>query len=313
MGDQPVFQGMSGSLPFRQLEVFHAIISTGSVTAAARLLNVSQPSLSRSLRRLEGQLRVSLFERSRQRLLPTAEAMRLFKEVESVMRQIRVLSGSIDRILEGESALFRFGATASVSRLLAPRAIRLLTQKTPALQVFFDAVTRDQFQDYLLTGRGECGITLMDVDHPLLTAREIGTAPLVALVHRDHPLAQKISLDASDFESIEMIAFERAGPHSHAINTFLAGTSLPPRERVMVRFSEAAIALAGEGVGVALVDGFSIGTLCPPSLVVKPLHRAPQFTARLFWSRERPLSRYVGQLGDALVHAWRELGEVPPD
>ena len=161
MDSHHAFHDMTGSLPFRQLEVFHAIISTGSVTAAARLLNVSQPSLSRSLRRLESRLCVSLFERSRQRLQPTAEAMRLFTEVEGVMRQIRVLSVSVDRILEGESALFRFGATASVGRSLAPRAVRLLTQETPALRVFFDAVTRDQFQDYLLTGRGECGITLL--------------------------------------------------------------------------------------------------------------------------------------------------------
>jgi len=40
----------------RQLEIFHAIMATGSVSAAPRLLNVSQPSLSRSLQRLEDQL-----------------------------------------------------------------------------------------------------------------------------------------------------------------------------------------------------------------------------------------------------------------
>lgn len=312
MDDRQGMPELNRSLPFRQLEIFHAVVSTGSVTGAARLLNVSQPSLSRSLHRLESQLGVSLFERSRQRLLPTAEAMRLFAEVEGVMRQIRVLSGSITRVLDGESALFRFGATASVSRILAPRAIRLLLGEARTLQVFFDAVTRDQFQDYLLSGRGECGVTLMDVDHPLLMMREIGSAPLVALVHRDHPLAGKPMLAAGDFTNVEMIAFERAGPHSNAITTFLAAARDAPRDRVMVRFSEAAIALAGEGVGVALVDGFSVGALHPASLVVKPLQDAPQFTARLFWNRERPLSRNVGRLGDALVQSWRELAGALP-
>lgn len=307
MKGRQAFPDRAGALPFRQLEVFHAVMATGSVTAAARLLNVSQPSLSRSLRRLEDQLGVALFERNRQRLLPSAEAMRLYAEVDSVIRQIHVLSGSIGHILEGESALFRFGATASVSRILVPRAIRRLTASAPALRVFFDAVTRDQFQDYLLTGRGECGVTLMEVDHPLLVAREIGTAPLVALVHRDHPLAAKPMLAAEDFEAVEMIAFERAGPHSNAIHAFLGGAKPPPHERVMVRFSEAAIALAGEGVGVALVDGFSVVGLYPESLVVKPLCAAPRFTARLFWSRERPLSRFVSELGNALAQSWAEL------
>ncbi len=290
----------SANMTFRQLEIFHATVTSRSVTAAAHVLNVSQPSLSRSLRRLEDQLGTALFTRNRNRLQPTAEALRLYAEVDGLMRQFETLSGSVGSILEGESALFRFGATASVSRVLVPRAISLLTASAPKLQIFLDAVTADQFIDYVVSGRGECGLTLLDVRHPLIATREIGTAPLIALLHRDHPLANKTALSASDLESEEIIAFEQAGPHSVAIDRFLASLPRRPRERVMVRFTDAAIALARERIGIGLVDAFSADETCLGDLVIKPLVDAPLFTARLCWHRERPISRHVETLATAL-------------
>jgi DNA-binding transcriptional LysR family regulator len=69
---------------FRQIEVFHAVHTSGSITAAARVLHVSQPSVSKILQHTEDQLGFPLFRRLKGRLMPTDEAHLLFREMDEV-------------------------------------------------------------------------------------------------------------------------------------------------------------------------------------------------------------------------------------
>ena len=68
----------------KQLEVFYAIMNTGSVTAAARSLHVTQPAVSNVLKHMEQQLEFKLFERKGGRLFPTPEANHLLPDVNEI-------------------------------------------------------------------------------------------------------------------------------------------------------------------------------------------------------------------------------------
>lgn len=287
-------------LPFRQLEIFHAIMETGSVSAASRVLGISQPSLSRSLHRLEDQLRLDLFQRHRKRLVPTSEAHRLYDVVAPAVRQMRAITASVAKIAEGQTSLFRFAATQSVVHALVPRAIRAMRQKAPELRIFLDAITRSQHAEYLISSQGECILSLAEVDHPLISSREIARAPLVALVRTDHPLSVEPCVSPKALLGHPLILFEHSGPHSVAIDAFFAGHDRPPA-KTFIRFSDAALGLAAEGVGVALVDGFTAMGWLPQGVVRVPLFEPPLFTARLYTNNERPGSRFVELLGDTLA------------
>jgi DNA-binding transcriptional LysR family regulator len=242
--------------------------------------------------------------------VPTQEALRLFNEVDAAIRQVHALTGSIVKIAEGQSTIFRFAATQSVGRNLVPRAIRSLSLANPGLKIFLDALPRVQHVEYLSAGAGECLVTLAEIHHPLARMRIIGQAPLIALVHRDHQLAGASRLSAADLADTEIIGFEHSGPHSGAIDTFFSKTT-PPRIRAYVRFSDAAVALAAEGVAVALVDGFTASGSLPDGVVRVPLKDPPRFSARLYWNSERSVSRHVTALGDALVDACRSTRQAP--
>ena len=82
----------------RHIEVFNNVYKTGSVTSAAKLLNVSQPSVSKVLAHAEQQLGFRLFERIRMKLVPTPEANILFKHtaiMEEVLTDINQISESL--------------------------------------------------------------------------------------------------------------------------------------------------------------------------------------------------------------------------
>jgi len=66
----------------RHIEIFHAVMTAGNLTEAARLLHTSQPTVSRELARFEKVIGLTLFERTRGRLHPTVQGLRLFEEVQ---------------------------------------------------------------------------------------------------------------------------------------------------------------------------------------------------------------------------------------
>lgn len=74
----------------RHIEVFQAIVDTGSISAAARQLNVSQPNVSRVLSHAEQQLGFTLFERGSQGMIPTLEAQRLIPKSASFTAAFRL-------------------------------------------------------------------------------------------------------------------------------------------------------------------------------------------------------------------------------
>lgn len=85
----------------RHIEIFHAVMTAGNLTEAARLLHTSQPTVSRELARFEKVLGLTLFERTRGRLHPTVQGLRLFEEVQ------RSRYG-LDRIVSAAESLREF-------------------------------------------------------------------------------------------------------------------------------------------------------------------------------------------------------------
>lgn len=70
------------AITLRQIEIFHAVMTTGNLTEAAALLQTSQPTVSRELARFEKLIQLQLFDRVRGRLYPTVQGLRLFEEVQ---------------------------------------------------------------------------------------------------------------------------------------------------------------------------------------------------------------------------------------
>ena len=91
----------------RHIEIFHAVMTAGSLTEAAHLLHTSQPTVSRELARFEKVIGLKLFERIRGRLHPTVQGLRLFEEVQ------RSWYG-LDRIVSAAESLREFRQPAGL-------------------------------------------------------------------------------------------------------------------------------------------------------------------------------------------------------
>ena len=107
----------------RQLEVFHAVYLHGTVSAAARSLNVSQPSVTKVLRHAEDSIGLPLFERARGRLIPTQDARALFGEVSEIQDRVRSLRQACHNMRLGRGSLLRISALPSLGLGAIPDAV----------------------------------------------------------------------------------------------------------------------------------------------------------------------------------------------
>ncbi|MBE9638631.1 LysR family transcriptional regulator [Salipiger mangrovisoli] len=306
---QPGLRGIRG-LSLRQIEVFHAVYTTRSISAASRLLVISQPVVSRTLKRIEDVLSLTLFRRGGTGLMPTVEAQLIFAEVDGLMRRVEGLGARIEEIASGASIPFRLGATASVARALVPRGLSALGAGATRPELFFDVLAVDQIVDYLLDGTGQCVVTLAQIDHPMLHSEPLGHGHLVAVVPVGHPLADRPHLAPGDFDGVDVITFQVDGPHQRAIRGYFGSAMAQLQSRTVVRFADTAVAMAAEGMAVALVDSFTTMGPIGEDVVARPLRNAPEFTLYLQTNPNRPASHHVSELRDHLLQALRRTEEA---
>jgi DNA-binding transcriptional LysR family regulator len=241
-------------LNFRQIEVFRAIMLTRTMSAAARMLRSSQPGLSRMIKHLEGRIGFLLFDRVHGRLVPTVEAKALFREIEHVHRGIENLEHIVARLAAGENAVFRLGASPSLSRGFAPALLQSLQDSHPSLIIQFDVLSVEQMAAYLVVGRNEYGLSVYPIEHPNLLSMRLGSIPLVAVLPSSHRLASRTVLSIKDLSGLRLVSFSPDTPHGRAIGEMCerANVRLPGTTRV--RFAETACAFVAHGLGATIVD-----------------------------------------------------------
>ncbi|MES2207506.1 MAG: LysR family transcriptional regulator [Pseudomonadota bacterium] len=119
----------------RHIDIFHAVMVTGSVSAAARLLNMTQPAATRLLQHAEQQLGFPLFERVRQQLLPTEEAKILFPEVQAAYQHVERFERLARRMRQEAGGQLSILATTVLAHRVLPDILKLLNQGHPAAQI----------------------------------------------------------------------------------------------------------------------------------------------------------------------------------
>jgi len=126
----------------RHIEVFHAVYSNNSISNAARLLNVSQPSVSKVLRHAEDQLGYLLFDRIKGKLVPTNEGRQLYEEVSKLytnLHSIRQLSESLGRM---DIGVIRIAATPGLGLKVIPEAVATFMVSHPNIKFDIETFAR---------------------------------------------------------------------------------------------------------------------------------------------------------------------------
>ena len=144
----------------RHLEIFNAVMQTGSTLAAAELLLVSQPAVSNQIRQLESQLRLQLFDRRGRRLVPTPEARMLYEKSRDLLSILQYLDVYCDQLRNGNSGLLDLVCSPSVINNSISEALRRFHQDQPDVRVRIDMPSNEQIVSMILSSTTEFGLTI---------------------------------------------------------------------------------------------------------------------------------------------------------
>jgi len=276
------------------VEAFRAVMLTGTISAAASQLCITQPTLTVTLRRFEQQVGCVLFERVGGRLMPTEEARRMLVEVEKVHGQFGRMTQSLLAIAGGEGARLTFGASPSVLVDVIPRTLALLEERArqhgkPAMRYHCDSMGEGEIRDYLWFGRGAFVVSIATVRDPELQAHRIAAESLAVIMPRGHVLAGRSEIGIAELAADSVIGFEPETAHGRLIYRIPGCEKIEVKARV--RVVDVAINLVRAGLGGAGVDGFSAEGARKMGLAASRLAGSPPVPLNVYRSRSQPRHR----------------------
>lgn len=298
-------------LTLRQIEVVRAIMVTGTVNGAAQLLNVSAPGISRIMKHTESMLGLRLFSRQHGRYVPTQEAADIFGQIQDVFRKVEDLQTSIDLVKRGASSVFSFASVSSISQHLVPRAVRLLRKKHPDLVMKIDVIKIDEAIDYLLLKKGEIAALSYKLDNPSMVFHPLGPCSLVAVVPIGHPLAGREKVSAVDLMAYPLIGFDRNDPYGRHMAQFFLDQGVDFKLAIQARYAHTVIGLVAQGLGVAVIDAFSVATKALPDVVRIPVDPPTTFMTYAAVHADVALSTFAESLIQMLRQEVKAMAGAP--
>lgn len=291
----------------RQIEVFHAVYTTGSISAAARALHVSQPSVSKVLHHAQHQLGFELFTLVRGRLVATDEAHALFVEVKEIFGRLSSLQKTVTNLRNSGGGHIRLAVVPSLGLHVAPQAIALFRQSHP--QVTFDVQTLHHNDLFQALYERECDIAFAynAPNHPRMQHRVLDEGQLMLLFRQsDLPDAPK-ALPVTALKGRDVVGLSSNGPIGELLAAELERQGVRIHEVVSNQTYYLAAALTRCGAGITVVDEFTALATANGGVEFRPIDPPINYRIECVYLEDRPPSRtaerFIEQFNITLAEA----------
>lgn len=181
----------SYNIRVQDLLVFEAILSNGSLTAAAESLGITQSSVSKQLKNLRQHFGDELFVRSGRGMAATSKALALAPQVSNLIGCFESLSGDVDFDPRNIERHFVISTTDEIQHLLLPELVRRVATESPQSRVVFRVLDRDYAARQLELGSVDVVITLNWHTPAHLKQRRLFQDEFVVICRKNHPLLQR--------------------------------------------------------------------------------------------------------------------------
>lgn len=280
----------------RQLEVFGAVMSTGTTVGAANMLNVSQPAVSQMILHMEDQLKFKLFHRHRGRLVPTQEANILYETAQRVFETFESTNFVVEQIKGNLIGELRIVCTPALGNAVLPTAIARFRKARPEVKVSLELGSLDYVRSSVENGRADLGVHYFPDEHPLFQRVKLGDVSMVCVIPRDHALADKMVIEPSDLRDFPFISVGPNDPSGAVIRNAFKQANIDLELAIEVRYHYTSRDLVSLNQGIALVESYLLLSAHRyPELVFRAFHPQIVTSTEAIHLKSRPLSA-VAQL-----------------
>lgn len=252
-----LLRGYTRAMRFRQIEVFHAVYTHGSISAAARALGVSQPSVSKTVRHAEDSLGFRLFQLARGRLVPTDEAHALIREAGDVFDRLASLQQTARNLSQAGSGHIRLGIVPSLALDAVPQAIAQFRRNWPRVTFEVHTHHHDDLVRSLIERETDIAIAYTPPPHPRLTHTLLAEGELVAFGPTGVFGRVEGRLPLCELADRDLIGVAATGPIGDVFTRAARELGIACREPVSVQTFFIAARLAQLEGNVTVVDEFT--------------------------------------------------------
>jgi DNA-binding transcriptional LysR family regulator len=251
--------------------VLRAVMTAGTVTGAARLLNVTQPAVTKILQHAEDQLGLALFRRVKGRLQRTPEAIALEPEIERIYAGIDDLIALSRSLRSDRETVLRVGVAGVLETGPVPLAVARIARQNPDLEIRLGIREAGAMQAAVASREDDL---VFAFDAPRCADVEVETVAecrLLAAVPADRASALPAVLCPDALRGERLIGLPREDALGAAAASALAEAGLHRRARTEVASPRTALGLVGGGLGIAIVDPFSALAADPERVALRAL------------------------------------------
>lgn len=255
-------------MKLKHLEVFHAVMLTGSLSGAARLLHVTQPAATQALQSAELQLGYALFSRQNNRLVPTAEALALFPEVQKLVTQLDAVRRLASAQRAGSTRALRILIVPSLAVVQLPRALKLFRERHASVPLSIRTLHSYEIARAIALKEADVGIVYGIPTPAGLEAQELATGRLVRVQLGPR---QRASVSLAEVMRQPFIRIDEHDPLGVLLAEQCARHGLQPAGEIVVQTHHTALVLAEHGFGPAVIDSFTAEARRHPELRVQAI------------------------------------------
>jgi DNA-binding transcriptional LysR family regulator len=300
----------NGRPSLRELEILRAMIATRKMVAAAHLLGISQPAVSRAIASLEARVGRALFSRDGGRLVPTPDAFALEAEAVPLFRALERIAlwpngGAVAGVL-------RLAAAPTLAQFVLPATVAHFREIEPDLVIHVQIGTGTDVINSIAERSADLGIIDAPVSHPGIRVEPFREAVAHCIMPLDHRLAGFNEIVPGDLAGEPMIALSRRFASRVEIDRVFAGSGIARRIVTETTTSIAAVEMVRHGIGITLVNPYPISMGGLDGLVARPFVPAVPYSPSLLFPAVGSVSPLARRVADAVRAMQPEDGLTKP-
>ena len=274
----------------RHIEVFYHIYNEGSLTRAAKVLNVSQPLVSKTLAYAEHKLKLKLFVRHARRLSPTPEADILFKHAADVNQQISKFNNIAQNLVSDPSSTINVGCTPSLGLGLLPSLLNQYLKIHPGTKFNIVNLQSLDLEDQLKELTFDMVICFNPNDSDLFKKTILYSGKLVLIAPKDNAPKESIyKLARIQNEPFIKIKNLKTNASQNNLDDVLKKEGIAVNWIAETETIQVAKAMVEKGSGYAIIDDFS-ASIYGDRISIHEIDPGIGYQICMISNKEKPLS-----------------------
>jgi DNA-binding transcriptional LysR family regulator len=288
------------------MKVLDAVYRTGSVTAAARIIHVTQPAISKTIKLVEEMTGLALFENINSRLVPTGNLHALIPQVRRILLEQSKIGQRIGDLREGRIGLIRIASAPTLIHAVLSEAIRRLKLVEPNAEFSISTASTRQIVEQVANEEVDIGICQPSSFRTSVNGHQVWLGQVICVMPKSHALSDRPFVTPHDLAEEETISYSATEPTAARISEAFLESGIIQRKTIEVDVTIGACSLVASGLGVALLSSVVDLQTQFPNLCSRPFVPDIAIQAYLFTSSIRKLTPLSEKFCEKLMEVGRE-------